>query len=92
MYLINSGRLAAFDSDTADVRSCAISQAIDLQQFSFFVRGALPMADYLHPCHRRLLLTNLKFIIYENDKHRPASDSSNDLVRPVLTTNINGAG
>jgi hypothetical protein len=68
------------------------SQAIDLQQLWFLSERALPMADYLHPCHRRLLLTNLKFIIYENDKHHPASGSSNDLVRPVLTTNINGAG
>jgi len=50
------------------------------------------MADYLHPFHRKLSLNNLKFIIYENDQHRSASNTSNDIVRPVFTTNIDGAG
>jgi hypothetical protein len=50
------------------------------------------MADYLHPFHRKLSLTNLKFIIYEKDQHRSANLTSGDIVRPVFTTNINGAG
>jgi hypothetical protein len=50
------------------------------------------MADYLHSFHRKLPLTNLKFIIYENDQHQSANNISNDIVRPVFTTNINGTG
>ncbi len=56
------------------------------------VRKILPMADYLRLFHRKLTLNNLKFIIYENDQQRSASNISNDIVRPVFAANINGAG
>jgi len=54
----------------------------------YFCPNGVSMADYLHPFHSKLSPHNLKFIIYENDKQRSASNTSNGFVRPVFTARI----
>jgi hypothetical protein len=51
-----------------------------------------PWQAICRPFIANALLTNLKFMIYENHRHRSTSNTANDIVKPVFATNINGAG
>jgi hypothetical protein len=67
-----------------------ISQAIDIQWLSFLSKRHFPW-QIICISFIGIFPANLKFIIYENDQHRSDNNINNNIVRPVFTTNINGA-
>ena len=68
------------------------NQVVDLQWFIFSSERYFPWQIICITLIANSPFTNLKFIVYENHQQRSASNTSNGIVRPVFTTNINGAG